>query len=77
MTSIAKLKLISGAGDPDPALAMRMDIVDAAMKLADIDDRLLKVNDPCNVIEAFDDAVDILMKKTKRYRAHLKKRKDL
>ncbi len=75
MTSIAKLKLLSGAGEPDSALAVRIDLVGAAMKVLEAHEkgRREKLNDfvACALV---DEATQDMLAYCRRYRRAVRER---
>lgn len=74
MTSIRKLKMIQGAGDPDDVLARRIDVVAAAEKWYDVQSLQDRKREDWVKIE---DADDTLKQAVRRYRAAVKSRAKL
>lgn len=73
MTSIAKLKLLVGAGDPDSALSIRIDIVQSAMKVLEASDKVRKLSDYA-AAAMVDAAVWDLLVRCRRYRRAVRSR---
>lgn len=79
MTSIRKLKIISGAGEPDDVLGLRIDVVEAAGKVYETHQALMRLRKKDGwppLMEACDNAVTDLVIKYGRYKAALKRRQD-
>lgn len=69
MTSIRQLKLVANAGDPDSTLALRIDIVQAAIEWYDT------CKDKGPDWDAISKVEDKLERAIRKYKAAVKKRK--
>lgn len=89
MTSLKRLALAAGAGEPDPVLALRIDVVAAAVKLLAAQERVdqeflsgrsrppreqLKATAIANV--AWELAMEELLIRTEKYRVALRRRNE-
>lgn len=76
MTTVRHLKALAGAGDVDPALAFRIDVVAAAGKVYEATQRMYrcKRRDCLDAANDVDNAVSELVIMYGRYKAALAKR---
>ena len=77
MTSISRLKLVMGAGDPDPTLALRIDVVSAAVKVLEVDEKTSQdfTAEEWKAWEIeFSLAMERLLNLTRKYREAIRKR---
>lgn len=74
MTSVRKLKIVSGAGEADECLALRVDVLAAVGKLDEAYNEAMR-RPTLGRFELIDDQVTTLLMKYKRYLRACRKRK--